>query len=367
MHDVVYGIGALAGWIAFAYKMNHLRRDWRNPALQAITIAFGFSAIAFTMTVGSVYRPIDAALGVPNLTKLFIHGSMVLFSIFVLRLLAFWQFPAARAYRRARRVFGVGLLVLVVMALLSLLAPVHDKYTIHFWKSFGAQAMLKWYLWIFLVALSAGLLAIAYRAWRFSALTGQLRWLRIGLRVTAVGALVSFGYCACRGGYLLLLAADVRVDPLVDIAEPFAAFGQVIFFTGLTMPSWGPRTAVDQAGSYRALEPLWTALHEAFPAIALHDEPAGRAEVGDLNYRLYRRMVEIWDGLLALRPYRTTPAAPTPEAEADEIQAALQRRRAGAEPSDGPDGSAPDRDDELAWLVATSRSFDAGTRELERA
>ncbi|GGQ79512.1 MAB_1171c family putative transporter [Couchioplanes azureus] len=369
MHDLIYGIGALAGWIAFAYKLNHLRQDWHNPGLRTITAAFGFSALAFTLTVGIVYQPIDAALGVPNLTKLFIHSSMVLFSMLILQMLGYWRHPVRRARRRARVYLVLGLVVVGAMSALILVAPIHDRYTIHFWKSHAGQTSMLWYLTIFLTALSVALVAIAYRAWRFAAVTRQLPWLRRGLLTTALGAVLSFGYCACRGGFLLLLAAGVRVDPLVDIAMPFATAGQIVFFTGLTMPSWGPRTGLDQLAAYRALEPLWSALHRAFPQIALHSSADGESTVGGVDYRLYRRMVEIWDGQLALRPYRAgTPSSAREEAEA--IRDALHRRREGrpAAVSAGVHRPAP-REDELEWLVDVSRSFAALTpaRELDRA
>ncbi|MEV4642154.1 MAB_1171c family putative transporter [Actinoplanes sp. NPDC049548] len=361
MHDLVYGAGALASWIAFVYKMNHLRRDWANPALRAMCAAFGFSAVAFTLTVGPVYQPVDAALGVPNLTKLFVHAFMVLFSVFVLQLLAFWQWPARRARGRARGVMVLGLVVVAAMAALILLAPVHDRYTVDFWKTHAGRTSMLWYLTIFLVALSVGLVAITYRAWRFSGLAGPLPWLRRGLRLTTAGALVSFGYCACRGAYLILLGAGVRVDALVDIAMPFAGLGQVLFVAGLTMPSWGPQTRVDQLAAYRALEPLWSALRAAFPDIALHSPARGEAAaVGDLDYRLYRRMVEIWDGQLALRPYRaeaeSEPGDADADAEARSILAALHCRADGAPPTGT--GPAPGEvDGSLDWLVAVSRSY----------
>ncbi|MGI5213479.1 MAB_1171c family putative transporter [Plantactinospora sp. CA-290183] len=376
MHDLIYGVGALAGWIAFGYKLNHLRQDRTNPALRAMVAAFGFSAVAFTLTVGPVYRPIDAALGVPNLTKLFIHSGMVLFSVCVLHLLAFWQYPAARARHRARVYWTVGLAIVAAMSALIVIAPVHDEYTIHFWKTHAGETLLLWYLVMFLVALSAGLLAIAYRSWRFGTLTEQLPWLRRGLRITALGALLSFGYCVCRGAYLILVHAGVQVEPLVDIAQPFATVGQIVFFTGLTLPGWGPKTRVDQLSAYRALEPLWSALHDAFPGIALHSPAEGdSAAVGDVNYRLYRRMVEIWDGYLALRPYLPAPVASTPGAAVTSEDAAraiiegLRNRRDGYQPATAPPDQPPGvRGDELAWLVAVSRSF-AGmrARELDHA
>jgi hypothetical protein len=272
--------------------------------------------------------------------------------------------------------WAVGLVVVAAMSALIVLAPIHDRSTIHFWKTHAGETLLLWYLAMFLVALSVGLLAIAYRSWRFAGLTEQLPWMRRGLRMTALGALLSFGYCACRGGYLILISADVRVDALVDIAEPFASVGQIVFFAGLTMPSWGPRTRVDQLSAYRALEPLWSALRDAFPGIALHSPAEGdSAAVGDVDYRLYRRMVEIWDGHLALRPYLPAPAASgssEPVASEDAASAiieGLRNREKGYEPARAlPDQPPHVRNDELAWLVAVSRSFARmRARELDHA
>ena len=64
------------------------------------------------------------------------------------------------------------------------------------------------------------------------------------------------------------------------------------------------------ARSYRALavlHPLWWRLCEATPAIALTPQPAGRHDERpwprDVDYCLQRRVIEIRDGVLALRPY----------------------------------------------------------------
>ena len=59
---------------------------------------------------------------------------------------------------------------------------------------------------------------------------------------------------------------------------------------------WG-----NQWRSYRQLHPLWSALHLAVPQIALTPPRGLRLHIG---YRLYRRVIEIRDGELALRVYR---------------------------------------------------------------
>jgi hypothetical protein len=384
MHDYLYGAAALVGWIALAYKLVHLRRDPHNAALRTICAAFACSAMAFTLVVGPIYAPIDAFLGVPNLAKLFVHTSMVVFGVCALRLLMLWQFPTAEARRRGRPVTALGGAVVAVMVTLILVAPIHDTSTIHFWKSHAGQTLMSWYLALFLVALTITFGAIAYRSWRFAGHVGRLPWLQRGLRVTAVGAVVSLGYCLCRGTFLVGLQFDATFDPLVDLAIPFASIGQIIFFAGLTMPSWGSRITalnvrIEQGRAYRALYPLWSALYEAFPDIALHtsdDHPGADPAVGDLDYRLYRRMVEIWDGQLALRPYLpaelTAAANPTdlPEradAEARDILEALQVRQLG-HPAGHPTGSADvgaegRSTNELEWLVSLSQAFARAPRQ----
>ncbi|MFF2542645.1 MAB_1171c family putative transporter [Kitasatospora sp. NPDC058063] len=76
---------------------------------------------------------------------------------------------------------------------------------------------------------------------------------------------------------------------------------------------------------YRALGPLWRALHAAFPQIALTTGrittgritggriTAGRMPPADAELALYRRVIEIRDGLLILRRYRTAEDSPSPD------------------------------------------------------
>lgn len=382
IHDLLYGSCGLVGWISFAYKLSHLRKSWHNPALRAICAAFGFCALGFTLVTGIVFRPLDALIGIPNLTKLLVHGSMILFSAYVLRLLAFWRYPDVQARMRAHIPLLFGFLTVGAMTTLILLAPIHNVYNIHFWKSFAGQRYMFWYLTIFLISFSVALLEIGRHSWKYANDAVHSLWLRRGLRVTAIGAYIALGYCLCRGIYLLALQAHVRIEPLVDLAIPFVSLGQTLCFVGLTMPSWGPhltnrKVRRGQLHSYRSLHPLWFALYQAFPAIALHPPVKPRdnqVAVGDLDYRLYRRMIEIRDGLLVLRPYlgpqeNDTGLDMTTEdslhrrsaVEAQRIHRGLSAMLRD-ERSDSPTGmiefpGADTATDELAWLVAVSRVF----------
>ncbi|WP_329378149.1 MAB_1171c family putative transporter [Streptomyces sp. NBC_01716] len=87
---------------------------------------------------------------------------------------------------------------------------------------------------------------------------------------------------------------------------------------------------------YRQLGPLWSALYQAEPAIAL--EPPGLLHGNTLfptRLQLYRRVIEIRDGLLAIRPYlpsdeSTVSGMEDARREAARIAIALRAREKGS-------------------------------------
>ncbi|NUS16123.1 MAG: hypothetical protein HOY69_32775 [Streptomyces sp.] len=127
--------------------------------------------------------------------------------------------------------------------------------------------------------------------------------------------------------------------------------------------------------SYRALEPLWSALCSELPEIALHDGTARRnPPARRATFALYRRVIEIRDAHLALRPYfepapadvtGTAPDLPAGAAalEAEAITAALANRRTGRRPGDAsaepvrPWPVAGTLDAETAWLLQVTDAF----------
>ncbi len=127
--------------------------------------------------------------------------------------------------------------------------------------------------------------------------------------------------------------------------------------------------------SYRRLRPLWQAIHAAVPEIVLPPGPSADPRVG---YRLYRRVIEIRDGQLALRPYTDPQAVARAESQARRagvtgadleatIEAALlataiSARESGLPRHDDPDHLPPMRSgehlaDEVSWLIRVSQIF----------
>jgi hypothetical protein len=229
--------------------------------------------------------------------------------------------------------------------------------------------------------------------------------LRTGLRLmTAAGALAVV--------WTLWLLPDVvdvlrhgRQDSAEDLVSALlAAACALLAVGGATAAVWGralevPARTLRALRAYRTLEPLWSALYEAHPGIAL--TPGRRARPGwlprRLRFALYRRVIEIHDGRLSLRPYcpadasawlaehRPQAASQPPSAallEAASLAAGLEARRAGVRapvaagasgtaaagsgrPAGGAVGPGPASappgtiDAELEWLLLVAEAFTA--------
>lgn len=141
--------------------------------------------------------------------------------------------------------------------------------------------------------------------------------------------------------------------------------------------------------AFHALEPLWAALHAELPDIALPAAATGRR--GHLpwpgTFDLYRRVIEIRDAYLSLRPYsrpetldgHTAAAQPTDAAdphhaavlEAAAVAAALENRRLNRRHDTNPGTIQPaphaprTLDDEADWLVQVAQAF-ASSPEVNR-
>ncbi|MFJ3792820.1 MAB_1171c family putative transporter [Kitasatospora sp. NPDC090091] len=154
-------------------------------------------------------------------------------------------------------------------------------------------------------------------------------------------------------------------------------------FAGATASAWADRAGRARARrDHRRLGPLWSAMRAALPEIELVPPERlfggrrGRRR-GDVRFALYRRIIEIRDGQLALRPH-LHPAVPrwvaevVGPADAEElaavveaaaIAAGLEAARAGHRFPVGPgEGCVPhpvpaDLREEAAWLVKVAAAY----------
>jgi hypothetical protein len=233
---------------------------------------------------------------------------------------------------------------------------------------------------------------IARLAIRFTRL-GDRPLLRLGLLMVSAGAAVGGVYAAVQLVFVVLTLILHRNLLAIEtqVAHPLVILAALLASIGSTLPSWGRRLRMQRPAdwlslyvSYLTLYPLWRSLYEAAPQIALHPGPrwADRLPPGNVRYRLTRRVIEIRDGLLLLRPYRSPDAADEARAlarghglkglelsatvEAAEIAMALRARRAAAAPATATTGfsesaprlgPAPRIADEISWLARVTYAF----------
>ncbi|MFI1797374.1 MAB_1171c family putative transporter [Streptomyces sp. NPDC020379] len=86
--------------------------------------------------------------------------------------------------------------------------------------------------------------------------------------------------------------------------------GVLLIVAGLTLPAlaWPvsqPARKRWEARSYKALGPLWNELVEVSPDIVLTSTGTGEGAEADSDFMLHRRVIEINDGILTLRAYRS--------------------------------------------------------------
>lgn len=223
----------------------------------------------------------------------------------------------------------------------------------------------------------------AVLAWR-CARRIPVRYIDVGMGAVAVAAIVELALITARAGEVVAAVRGVPA-PGAEAAWVGAAQGVAVIavITGVTVTAWFPAV---ESGMFQGL--MWTAwwrlgsLHaalvQAAPEVRLPPEPGTRFNV---SFRLNRRVAEIRDGEIALRPYldgqvtgQATDAARLAGLPADRrdavieaagIAAALAARAGGAPRGDGetsvssPDGRAlrSDLRAEAARLLLVSRAM----------
>jgi hypothetical protein len=233
--------------------------------------------------------------------------------------------------------------------------------------------------WVVLDTYLGGILASATaQFWRMSR-AAKPGALRTGLRCIVVGLLLNFTYAVQKVVLVVAhaLGATVPIGVLGPTFDGLRAAGVLLALAGALVPATGwVRTIARAYRSLRALHPLWQTMRRAFPDIILFSPRRALVErfgVDDVHLRLYRRVIEIRDGMLVLRDY--LPAGAGAEAttlldlrrpdyldraalaEACCIKLALHRLRSGNRAPGSDSRWAPvgaDLTDEVRWMRKVS-------------
>ncbi|MEV0374822.1 MAB_1171c family putative transporter [Streptomyces sp. NPDC050636] len=393
---VVFPACAVLCALALLYRLRDLRHQGNDPALRALLIAFFCKGVSFTLSTPSVAQAVDARLGVADVGALGIHifGGVASSAAF-LAAIVHWVYPPEAARRHALvRLIAAALCAVAMLIMWAAAGAGAEQRSAHYLLQNAHRPLVAAYLLLYVSAFGAGMIEIIRLCLRYGRVAGR-QWLRRGLYCTAIGASACLVYCLNR--LLSLIAVQSGLDPLEwELLTPVAN-GTGIFFlvAGLTMPSWGPtvsewRRLARNFVTYQRLHPLWRALYEAVPDIALNPHHAGRLArflPGDISYRLYRMVIEIQDGRLALRPYMAPAAATGARQSAEEAELSGDRLHAMVEarslasalrakhddrppvrksvalgPEAAKDGSYTE---EVAWLLHVARAYTA-LRSTER-
>ena len=309
---LVYAPSALL-WAAVAYRLPALRRSPRDRRLRAYWSATLSFALAATVLLPPVYLAIDGLVGRPNVARLLGNALVLVSAWFNQAFLHYLNYPEIQAQQRIRRAGWVLLGALALLATFFALAGIEEEA----WDFTGHHAAAPFVLefrLVYLGYLAFALVQVVRLAWRYAGLVDRPA-LRLGLRVVAAGGMVGLAYVA----HEALYAATRRLGLTYPLPEParttelLIAVAVALLVTGSTMPAWGPRIGVptlyrwmQRYRAYRRLHALWVTLCEANPEIAFLPRRSALADalrVRNLGFHLYRRVVEIWDGRLALQPY----------------------------------------------------------------
>lgn len=383
MTDPVLALAAVLLLGLSTYRFFAGRRRGRSPALRH-TCCFAWCFGAFlALTAGQTRADIDHGTGLTGLSGMLTDqlkmGSAGFLALTALAL----RRPAADARALRRRQVGTALAVLAATVLFLLARIREDGGQMVATGSYGPAALAGYDLVI--AGYVAGCLITLLRQtlyWTRQADGAALRT-ALGL-VTLTNAV---GLCWAVWGLDDVLGA-LRSGRQLATEDPVSlALGRlcaVLLLVGATTLLWARAGRAARRWraayrSYRSLGPLWRALHTAFPQIALTAGriTAGRMPPADAELALYRRVIEIRDGLLILRRYRTvdTPsgagggsssdafgaseAPAAARAEAARIADALRRARTAA-----PDGPLPSAPSSAEPHLPHTGSMEAETRWL---
>ncbi|SCF29276.1 hypothetical protein GA0074696_4151 [Micromonospora purpureochromogenes] len=334
MDTTLYAGCSLAGWIAFGYMLR-LQRRQPSHARGAICVALGAFAVGITLAVPPLATAIDHASGLPNLAKVLSHGCAMTIAVSAESMLLHLALPPRTAAARVRLwmlVTGGAFLAMVGLFAHTLTYDSPVLLTVEYATDPAVTA----YLLIFMtLGFFAYCIDIARLCWRFARICGR-PWLRRGLRVTAVGAAFALLYSTNKIVYLVAYWNGYRPTGEREIAAVLVAISALLMMVGLTMPAWGPIFAItrrwDDFRFYRQLEPLWRNLIAELPELEL-DASLRRplTAVRDIDYALTRRVAEIRDARLSLRPYMDARVTVLAEQFAEQAEVNDDERRAAVE------------------------------------
>ncbi|MEW1753847.1 MAB_1171c family putative transporter [Streptomyces angustmyceticus] len=334
--NVVYLAIALIDFVIAGWKCLALLRD-RTPTLSLITVNFVASGLVFAMAAPAGYRMLGELTGVPSFATLPVYiGILSCFSLLhVLTML--WdprlrQSPAV--LRRQVTVWSAAYVAApaaMVAAFCSadLSGPADP---LKFNTDFADEPPIQVFLGIFLATLACATLS-TYRQCRTLRPEGA-RFQR-ALRSFGTAMLFVFGYVVCSVPAIVLAASgNHALDTVGVLGSTFGSIGALITSYGLSGAAVG--AWLRERRDIKALQPLWDLVVEGVDEELAFSVDSARSHrlAWNVGFNLHRRVIEILDGMRALRPWVSPlPAAAVRAAHTQETArgSADARRRSERE------------------------------------
>ncbi|GIE94135.1 MAB_1171c family putative transporter [Paractinoplanes rishiriensis] len=383
MRTVMFAAMTVAYGICLVIKGRDLRRDPGNPFLRWLCTMVGFSGLASLAGIPAILTALETSTGV---AAVWVLAPVTVGSAATVVTLQLWARPRARLrlslipYAAAAAAI-VALTVSARGATTPAAVAAAQQMPETLWATVpGVRAAFL----IYCGAIGFAYVDAAIRLTRTARVLDR-RWLRRAMRTLATAATLLLVYTVAMAGYFLSprpALADLGLAELglAELGLAAAGLGAVTCATGVGLPVLGPRW--DRMRAYRRLRHLWQALGRAVPDVVLDPPRLPWLDAWNpwrADFRLYRRVIEIRDGVLALRPHldpavadaarrlaREAGQAPDEQAAtaaAAQLRAALTRLEGSAPAVHGepppidltPAG--PGLDAELRVLVPLARAF----------
>jgi len=402
MNGTLYPLVALFAWVVLISGIRRLPAISKEPTRLATWCLYACFALVFTVSWAGVWSRIDTWTGLPASNVLISQCLVICYCALQTAVVQLWAYAPDQARHRVKVTLSAYAAVLITMITLFLRCDTADdlqqslkEHNLQpgFNEWYGGSVEYLVYLLIYLMTISVGAIVVMRLCLRYSKAISR-SWLRTGLITTAVGAALGELYSITRLTDIIAARANLDIAPWENVAEVSAGLGSLLIMIGLTLHWWGPRISAlarrwRRLIAYTRLRPLWARFYALDASIAFDDHrPTGAGSVlgrvraatrvlGDVDYHLTRRVVEIRDGILTLRPYQDPAYAERIRAHfvscgiagddldaavaAEQIHAALEACGATTR-NDGPAaataGNVPGNlDAELAWLLKVTAHF----------
>jgi hypothetical protein len=305
VRTVVFALQSVGYLVVLIIKARGLPRHRSDPFLWALCITLTFATLATFAGIPAIATALETASGMAAVWGM--APSIVACAGVWLTVLT-WAGPVKPAQRRLQiglAGYCAALILLLVLCLASRGRIPADQI------AFNEDVPEP--LWAGTLFLRDAILvycAVLAFTWSYTATTffGMARratrkWLRRGAKAILIGQFFLVTYVVSFAGYFIAYRNGFTFADPQQLGS-FAVLGSAIAAVGISLPVVGPRW--DRLTAYRQLAPLWSAIRTAAPDVVLDDTASG---VGTgwtpwkLSFRLYRRVIEIRDGILALRPY----------------------------------------------------------------